>query len=298
MNTATELRRRLLRQMSPNVRRAFNHRVPEMRLKPRIIFDYELLYMERGSLRLRIGEKLHTVLPGDIVLFKPGIEHEFLGSEGECWMPHIHFDVMYEDNFEAVPVNFKTREECTEEELRLIRPDMLGDALGMPDLIRIGNHGEVHYTLMKLIHAYDRRDEEFDILQKSLVLLMLHQLAKGLETLQNPLLSLHEKALEQTVTHIVEHYNNTVTLEELSKIACLSVFHFSRLFKEKYGLSPHQFQIRRRIEKAKELMIYSRRSLSSIAEEIGYGSVYAFSKAFKQAEGVSPRQYTRAYSGE
>lgn len=298
MNAATVLRRRLLRQMSPNVRRAFNHRVPEMRLKPRIIFDYELLYMERGSLRLRIEDKLHTVLPGDIVLFKPGIEHEFLGSEGECWMPHIHFDVMYEDNFETVPVNFKTREECTEEELRLIRPDLLGAELGMPDLIRIGNHREVHHTLMKLIHAYDRRDEEFDILQKSLVLLMLHQLAKGLETLQNPLLSLHEKALEQTVTHIVERYNQTVALEELSKIACLSVFHFSRLFKEKYGLSPHQFQIRRRIEKAKELIVYSRRSLSSIAEEVGYGSVYAFSKAFKQSEGVSPRQYARAYSGE
>jgi len=290
--------RELLRQMSPNVRRAWNHRTVDMKLKPRIIFDYELLYLEKGELYLRIENRLHTLVPGDLLLLKPGIEHEFLGSSGECWMPHIHFDVMDDASFEAVPVNFKTRAECSEAEARLIRPNHLGDVLGMPDVIRIGGHGEVHRLLMKLIHAYDRRDETFIVLQKSLVLHILHLLLKGLEAQHKAHLSLHEKTLEQAVTYIVDHYNRTISLEELSRQACLSVFHFSRLFKEKYGLSPHQFQIRQRIEKSKSFMIYGRRSLTSIAEEVGYGSVYAFSKAFKQAEGVSPRQYIRAYLGE
>ncbi|MFD0693152.1 helix-turn-helix domain-containing protein [Paenibacillus sp. GCM10027628] len=53
----------------------------------------------------------------------------------------------------------------------------------------------------------------------------------------------------------------------------------------------------KRFEKAKELMIYSRLSLTSIAEKIGYSSVFAFSKAFKQSEGVSPRQFMQTFPG-
>lgn len=297
MNPSIEARRGLLRQLSPHVRVALDHREPRMRLKPRIIFDYELLYMEKGELTLRIEQDVYKIVPGDIVLFKPGKEHEILGSAGECRMPHIHFDLVYDAQSEAVPVNFKPLRECSPDEVRLIRPDLLGDVLQMPDIVRIGNHGEILHQLLKLIHAYDRRDEAFIVLQKSLVLSIVHQLIKGLEAKQNARLTLHEKALEQTVTHIVDHYNREVNLDELSRIACLSVYHFSRLFKERFGLSPHQFQIRRRIEKAKEYMLYSSRSLTSIAEEVGYGSVYAFSKAFKQAEGVSPRQFIRSFSG-
>lgn len=297
MDHLVEARRQLLLRLSPHVRVALDHRESRMRLKPRIIFDYELLYMEKGELTLRIERDVHTIVPGDIVLFKPGKEHEIVGSSGECRMPHIHFDLFYDEDAEAVPVNFKPIKECSEEELRLIRPDPLGDVLHMPDILRIGNHAEIHRQLLHLIHAYDRRDEAFIVLQKSLVLSIIHQLIKGLEAEQNAGLTLHEKTLERTVTHIVDHYNRVVGLDELSRIACLSVYHFSRLFKEKYGLSPHQFQIRRRIEKAKEYMLYSRCSLTSIAEEVGYGSVYAFSKAFKQAEGVSPRQFVRAFAG-
>ncbi|MDU2243313.1 MAG: AraC family transcriptional regulator, partial [Paenibacillus sp.] len=98
------------------------------------------------------------------------------------------------------------------------------------------------------------------------------------------------------VTYIMEHYNETVPLEALSKIACLSVFHFSRIFKQTFDLTPHQFQIRYRIEKSKELMMFNRLSLSTIAEKVGYGNVYSFSKAFKQTEGMSPRQFMRTNS--
>jgi hypothetical protein len=167
-----------LLQFSPYVRRAWNHRVSEMKMKPRIIFDYELLYMEKGELSLRIEDDVYTIVPGDIVLFKPGKEHEFLGSSGESWMPHIHFDMFYDDDSEDLPINFKPRRECSEEELRMIRQNVLGTVLNIPDVIRISNHGEIFSTLQGLIHAYDRRDPDFTILQKSLVLRIIYHLVK------------------------------------------------------------------------------------------------------------------------
>lgn len=290
-------KKNLFMHLSPNVRRAWNHRVPEMKMKPRIIFDYELLYLERGVLRVRIEETVYTIEPGDIILFKPGKEHEFLGSAGESWMPHIHFDVLYYDNFEDVPINFKRKTECQEVETTWIRPDVLGHILNIPDVIRIKNHSEIHLSLIQLIHAYERSDTDFPILQKSLTLRILYLILKGLESAASSPFILHQTALENTVTHIIENYGQPISLDDLSKIACLSVYHFSRLFKQKFGLSPHQFQMKYRFEKAKELMIYSQLSLTSIAEKIGYSSVFAFSKAFKQSEGVSPRQFMQTYPG-
>lgn len=287
----------VMNQLSPHVRRAWNHRAPEMRLKSRIIFDYELLYLEKGALQIRISDTIHTVNPGDMMLFKPGVEHEFLQSEGECWMPHIHFDAMYGVDFEEVPINYKSLRECTEQEKALIREDVLGEALQIPDVIRIPNHSEVLKVLQKLIYAYERRDLDFAILQKALVLQLLYLITKGLQETSSAGISLHNKSLDAVATHIMEHYSDTIRLDELSKMATLSVFHFSRLFKQKYGLTPHQFQMRHRIEKAKELLIYSPLTITSIAEKVGYGSVFAFSKAFKQVEGVSPRNFVLTFTG-
>ncbi|MBD0378856.1 helix-turn-helix domain-containing protein [Paenibacillus sedimenti] len=297
MDVTVTDKKNLLIRLSPNVRRAWNHRAPEMKLKPRIIFDYELLYLERGELRIRIEETGFSLEPGDMVLFKPGKEHEFVGSAGESWMPHIHFDVLYYDNFEEVPINFKKKKECQDEEIAWIRPDVLGSILNIPDVIRIKNHSEVHKSLIQLIHTYERRDADFPILQKSIMLRILYLILKGLEANDNAKFNLHQTALENTVTHIMENYNQSISLDDLSKIACLSVYHFSRLFKQKFGVSPHQFQMQYRFEKAKELMIYSQLSLTSIAEKIGYSSVFAFSKAFKQSEGVSPRQFMQTFPG-
>jgi len=290
-------RKSLLLRLSPNVRRAWNHRAAEAVLKPRILFDYELLYLEKGSLHVRIAKERYTLEPGDIVLFKPGKEHEFQGAAGECWMPHVHFDALFYDNFEEVPINFKEWKDCPEAEKGWIRPDVLGCILHMPDVMRIPNHSEVHKCLVPLIHAYERKDADFPILQKSLMLKMLYLLLKGLEMNENSPSSLHQDALDNTVTYIMEHYDQAIQLEHLSKIACLSVYHFSRLFKQKFGTSPHQYQMQYRLEKAKEFMIYSRLSLTAIAEKIGYSSVFAFSKAFKLAEGVAPREFMKTFSG-
>ena len=82
-----------------------------------------------------------------------------------------------------------------------------------------------------------------------------------------------------------------VSLEELASLARLSRTHFSRCFRASYGTSPHQYLMRRRIERAKELLQANGKDLAVIAMECGFASQSHFSDAFKSAAGITPKMF-------
>jgi len=285
----------ILMQLSPNVRVALDHRAKEIILNKRIIFDYELLYLEKGELDVNIENNIHRMLPGDIVLFRPGKEHGFVSVGGkEAWMPHIHFDTMYYRDFRDVKINFKTFDRCSQLEKDWIRPDSLGkNGLDMPDIIRISNHWDVLKSLKNIIYIFERRVPGSKLIQKSLVIKMLHDIMLGLEMCKCAYTSRHLGDLDRAVSYIMDHYYEKIRVEDLAKICCLSIHHFERLFKKRYQVSPSKYIVRHRIEKAKKMMLYSRMSLSEISERVGYCGIHSFSKAFWKTEGVSPSDYIK-----
>jgi AraC-like DNA-binding protein len=96
------------------------------------------------------------------------------------------------------------------------------------------------------------------------------------------------KAKERLDLHAIKN----LSLEEISSAAGISKYHFIRLFKNVFGLSPYQYQIRRRLENAK-LEILKGVSILDTAFAYGYADLASFSKAFKQAFGQSPSQFIK-----
>jgi AraC-like DNA-binding protein len=88
------------------------------------------------------------------------------------------------------------------------------------------------------------------------------------------------------------HAIKNLSLDEISSAAGISKYHFIRLFKNVFGLSPYQYQIRRRLENAK-LEILKGVSILDTAFAYGYADLASFSKAFKQAFGQSPSQFIK-----
>jgi AraC family transcriptional regulator len=84
--------------------------------------------------------------------------------------------------------------------------------------------------------------------------------------------------------------HGVVTLEELASSIHLSVFHFSRLFKNTVGVSPYQFVLRQKIEYAKKL-IKRREAVGDIAYMLGFTDSAHFCNAFKKFTGQSPLQF-------
>lgn len=282
----------MLNKLNPNIRLAMYHRASNLRLKPRIIFDYELLYLSKGRLKVEIDNTEYLISPGTILLFKPGKLHEFITlDDEEAHMPHVHFDAIFYDNFEHVPINFKPIDQCNNEEKTWIREDILEKTFSFPDIISVDNHDEIFTVLSELISIFERGDRSSAILQKSLMLKILHLIYTGLEAKKDSLLFKNSKGLEEAAKYIIEHYNEKIYKSHLSKIACLSLYHFERLFKKRYGISPQAFQIRYRLEKSKELIKFTQMSFSCIAEKVGYSDIHSFNKAFKKVNGISPSKF-------
>ena len=90
--------------------------------------------------------------------------------------------------------------------------------------------------------------------------------------------------------YIDEHYTHNLTTERLCKEGCYSPYHFIRLFKELYGITPNQYIIKKRMERAKELLSQEMQ-VSDVCMQIGYESLQSFSRTFKSIIGTTPTQY-------
>ena len=100
----------------------------------------------------------------------------------------------------------------------------------------------------------------------------------------------HER-LCRARSFIDECYDLPLNLNEISRQACLSRYHFLRLFREAFATTPHQYLIKRRIEKAKELLRTRRLSVTDICFEVGFQSLGSFSSLFRRCVGHAPINY-------
>ncbi|MEM7793764.1 MAG: AraC family transcriptional regulator, partial [Cyanobacteria bacterium P01_C01_bin.118] len=108
-------------------------------------------------------------------------------------------------------------------------------------------------------------------------------------SLEHPaaLSSLHSpehQRLANVIDYIEAHLTDDLSLTDLSLQAGLSKFHFSRLFKQVLGLTPHKYVIKRRIEQAAQ-QLNQGQSIAQVAFQFGFSDQSHFTRAFKQVKG-------------
>jgi AraC family transcriptional regulator len=102
---------------------------------------------------------------------------------------------------------------------------------------------------------------------------------------------LPQRQLIQVLDYIHAHLDRNIKLSDLAALLDLSQFHFSHLFKQSIGISPYQYSIQQRIERAQQLLKQTDRSITEIALECGFNSHSHLSKQFRQLVGITPKAY-------
>ena len=101
------------------------------------------------------------------------------------------------------------------------------------------------------------------------------------------------KVAVNTRNYLDSNFHKKINLDLLSSLHFTSKFHLIRIFKKYYGITPRQYLINKRIEKAKEILM-SGKPVSEACYSVGFGSINSFSNLFKSKTGVSPSNFKRA----
>jgi AraC family transcriptional regulator len=102
---------------------------------------------------------------------------------------------------------------------------------------------------------------------------------------------LPQRQLLQVLDYINDHLHLDIKLTDLAALSGMSQFHFSHLFKQSIGTSPYQYLLQQRVERAKQLLKQTERSIMDISLLCGFNSHSHLSKQFRQVTGITPKAY-------
>ena len=101
--------------------------------------------------------------------------------------------------------------------------------------------------------------------------------------------------LERVFTWLREHLDDALDLHRLADVACMSPFHFHRIYRAMQGETAAETVRRLRLHRAAVELIVGELPVQRIAQRAGYGSQEAFTRAFKTAYGVPPARYRASF---
>jgi AraC-like DNA-binding protein len=106
------------------------------------------------------------------------------------------------------------------------------------------------------------------------------------------------RQLSQAMELLDERLPERVSISDLATLTNLSPSHFGRAFKKSTGVSPYQWQLRRRIEQAMDQLRDPRFTLDRVATDAGFAEQAHFTRIFRGVTGVPPGQWRRRFHGD
>jgi AraC family transcriptional regulator len=102
---------------------------------------------------------------------------------------------------------------------------------------------------------------------------------------------LPQRQLALVLDYMHNHLEQEVKLADLAALLGMSQFHFIHLFKQSLAITPYQYLLQQRIERAKQLLKQTDQSIAEIAFQCGFNSHSHLSKQFRQSTGITPKAY-------
>jgi AraC-like DNA-binding protein len=285
-----------LNTISPYIRIAQDSYInPPWKLKERVLFDYELLFIKSGKIKVTIEDDEFIGLPGELLLFKPLQRHSIEILDDEVFhQPHIHFDLHYSDDSPTTNISYLSLDEMKRdynERYHKIKNNAFD--VEIPSYLKLDNTEYCEKMLFEIINAYNTKLPFYEVEIKGLFIELWTYLIREVFWKNNPNISSNIKVLSKIKDYITLNVDRELSLDDIQQSFSMSKFHIIRLFRKTYGMTPIHFHQLTRVHKAKEMIQFTDMSITEIAENLGYSSVHSFSRAFKKIDGEKPTYFRR-----
>lgn len=254
--------------------------------------EFEFNYVTEGSIVMEIGTHRIHVRAGEAVIINGNEIHSGYCEKGEhCRM----FGVIFK-------LDMLSSQEPDVCQSKYLDPFLCGQ-YKFPNYIpnKPGWQAKVISEMVRIIETYQQQSFGYEwIIKSSLFSIVAEIIANKAFLAQNEQSVMTSKKLERfqkSISHIQEHYDSQITVEDLAGAALISVDHFYKFFKQISGETPVTYINRHRTRIAANLLKYSDLSVLDIALQTGFGNVSYFIKTFKKYTGLTPSAWRKQEHG-
>lgn len=232
----------------------------------------EVAWVERGSVRYRVGSRELVVGPGEVCLVPRGVEHATtFGEPAVAGALELSADMLAE----------------------------LSDSLGRRALPKEAGKvvvSERLFSLAQLVRAELAAKEDGHLMSvAALTEAMTILVLRGTSTATKGETSRDPRVLA-VLELIHSQYADPISIDDLARAAGTSRFHMSRLFRDAVGQSPYQYLLRTRIERAAERLRSGKESVTEVAFAVGFGDLGRFARMFRAFTGKAPGSFAKGRS--
>ena len=260
-------------------------------INTRVIYDYELIYVADGKCTITVDNVPYVCKKGDVVLLAPGIPHRFEGKDSDFAQPHLHFDLIYNQNSAHTPISFKNTDSMTEQEKKLIQHNLF-EGLDIPCVFTPLDADKFKKLLYSVIR-YFSEGNTLCVMARTLELIGL--ILMQFDTVKTPAKETVNSTASTVKSYIESNFMQALSLDVLALQFHINKFTLMRNFKAEFGMNIMEFYRNKRVEYVKKALSETQLSVSEISEQLCFNDIYSFSRFFKNSTGVSPSHYRKSY---
>jgi AraC-like DNA-binding protein len=217
----------------------------------------------------------HRSLPGNVITFNPGEVHDGHAGTDDTLL----YQMLYIHPNQLAPLLESAGVKCSHD--FQIAQSMSNDKILRQHILNMAHFVE-HNSANKL-------EQEAELYQMATRIAQLFgQYAPNSQTRRI------DSLLLQAQDFINQNICNDISLDDISEHANLSKFHFVRMFRQQFGITPHQYILNFRITRAREAL-EAGNPLDDVVFNYNFSDLSHFNRRFKPIYGMTPRQYQQHF---
>lgn len=264
--------------------------------QPRIIYDFELMYVVDGSVSIYYNGKLYQLKKNDIFYFRPNVENYMIVDAKAHFRTHcIHFDWIRPasaDDFSAeefyMHSSLSPNHNERIEELK-VRTQYEPLDFCIPTHIQTSPQEDFFSLFSRCYYNFLNQTTASGLLLQASFYEIIALLAAN-HSLAAKAQIMHPQII-QAVDYLKSNYAKNITAPLLAEKYGLSPKYFGSLFKKTTGRSISEYILHLRIYAAKEMLLGSELTIEEIAAKTGFDNTFYFSNCFKRLEHIPPSKY-------
>ncbi len=243
----------------------------------RIVTDYELDFHIKGERIINIDKRECKVKAGDICFRRPGQEVYSFGDY-DCYL---------------LTLDFSGKELSNQYSRNAVNPmqPICNDSIVafLPDIISPDCINEFDLLFTELSQQTDLSSEYSKNVAKQILFLLNTQVLRQKIEKQTDT----ELSVDRIYKYINENFLKTITLNQLSQFVHLDKTYLSRLFKNKFGVSPIDYVIYLRLDHARNLLLSTNMTVADISACCAYKNISFFISCYKKKYGLTPAEHRK-----